>query len=198
MPTLSEMLMGGGMGAQEATPAQVPLGVLEQARKQYPILNDVPLAYKESPGAGNGRMLESWPPGEPGDEKYPRPKEFPIDQLGVENFSDKTRPIDILGDVVSHHLLKTDPTVQGIYSAFERSVTPSQEGLLKEQFKYAQQNLGEERDFDTWKEISGLPALFRGHPFQQWPNDFNERVYTPQQRQLLDKMMSYLQQSRQK
>jgi hypothetical protein len=189
--SFSDMLAGPML--QQAQAEAPPAGVMDQAYQQFPILKDVPLVYKESPGKGGNNLLESWPPGEEGDKDYPRPKEFPLDKLGVENYSPKTRPIDILGDVVSHHLVNTDPQIQRTYSAFQKSITPSQEDLLKEQYKYAQQSEGEKRDFDAWKESTGVPALFRGHAFQQWPSDFNKRVYTPQQRELLDKMMMYLQ-----
>lgn len=167
--------------------------VFDQAVSQYPILSRSGLAYTKSPG-GNGNLLEFWPPNEQGSPSYQRPAELPIDKPGVQVFSDQVRPIDILGDAVSHHLVNTDPTLKKVYSAFENSITPDQEKILQQQYQYAQQNEGETRDFSTWKDMTGLPAMFRGYPFQQWPQEFNQKVYTPKQMQLLDKMMEYLQQ----
>lgn len=162
-----------------------------QAMKQYPILNGIGLRAVN--GQRGGNVLEFWPPGEPGSSDYARPSGLDLGAPGVE-VGPKARPIDILADVVSHHLVNTDPGLKRAYSTFVNSVTPEQEQMLRNQYQYAKQSFGEKRNFDTWKEVSGLPAFFRGYPFQQWPAEFNQRAYTPQQTQLLDAMMRYLQQ----
>jgi hypothetical protein len=180
------------MLASDAQSAEQPT-LLDQAHQQYPVLKDLGLQYKKSPTDPNGNMLEFWPPGEPGSPDRPRPPEFDIKKPGVEVYSDKVRPIDILGDVVSHHLTEKDPTISKVYSAFEQSITPQQEQMLAQQYEHAKKNEGEKRPFEEWKDKTGIPAFFRGHPFQQWPAEFNQQVYTPQQMQLLDRMMNYLQ-----
>lgn len=174
-----------------ARPDQAP-SVMDQAQQQYPALKALGLQFKQSPPDQNGNKLEYWPPGEGGTPDRPRPQEFDLKKPGVEVYGNKARPIDILGDVVSHHMIETDPTISRVYSAFEKSVTPQQEQLLAQQYQYAQQHSGENRSFEVWKDKTGLPAFFRGHPFQQWPAEFNQQVYTPQQTQLLDGMMNYL------
>jgi hypothetical protein len=161
---------------------------MADAIQKYPILNK--LGIKGVPGKANGNVLEFWPPGEKGGD-VPRPSNLPIDVPGIE-VGPNARPIDILGDVVSHHLVKTDSTIKKIYSTFSSSITPQQENILASQYKWAVKNNGEKRDFNTWRDVSGLPALFRGYPFQQWPDNFNKKVYTPKQMQLLDHMMQYL------
>jgi hypothetical protein len=40
--------------------------------------------------------------------------------------------------------------------------------------------------------MTGLPAYFRGYAFKQWPDEFNERAYTPEQREMFDRMMNQL------
>lgn len=165
--------------------------LLDQAIQQYPLLGNSGLQFRRGE-TDDGRLLEFWPPGEPGSSQYPRPSEFDIAKPGVEVFSDKVRPIDVLGDVVSHYLVENDPKLKSVYSAFSDSITPKQEQMLRKQYQFARENDGEDRPYEKWRERSGLPAFFRGHPFEQWPAEFNQANYTPEQIQLLDRMMNYL------
>jgi len=164
--------------------------LMDQAKQQFPILNNYDIGYKYSEGRAPF-MLESWGPGMttsiPGVD---RPSEFPNDKLGIEVFDPKTKPMDILGDVVSHHLVNTDPKIKDTYSNFTKSIEPWQEDILKEQYDYAKKSYGEDNDYEGWKKEAGLPAYFRGHPFQQW--DKSENMYTPDQLKGLDSMMEYL------
>ena len=41
-----------------------------------------------------------------------------------------------------------------------------------------------------------MPGLFRGYAFEQWPKEFNDRVYTPEQKQMLDEMVQHLRKTR--
>lgn len=165
------------------------MDVFDEAKRQYPILGSLGLAYKNNPGGGQG-YLEFWPGEETGTPERPRPKEFPMGQAGVEVFNQSTRPIDIMGDVASHHLINQDPYVKQHYQQFEQSLTPQQQGRLTKQYLYAKANEGEQRPYQQWYRMSGLPAYFRGYAFQQW--DRPEEMYTPQQMQRFDKMMEYL------
>jgi len=170
---------------------QPGLNLMDQAKQQYPILKDLGLNFKYNPQmGGQSGMLEFWPGDEQGTPKTPRPKEFPIGSLGVEVFDKKTRPIDILGDVVSHHLVNSDPTVKDYYNQFKQSLTPDQKTRLQSQYQWAQKNYGETRPYQQWEEHSGMPAYFRGYPFQQW--DDAASAYTPEQLLMLDEMMKYL------
>lgn len=172
--------------------------LLERARSQYPILKSQDYGYVENfrPNAG---FLEHWEPGDhgvaPTSEKSLdalRPKSLPMEKAGLEIRDPKTRPIDVLGDIVSHNLVKTDPTVKSAYEKLQASLTPAQQDILKDQYEHARKNEGETRSFDEWKNISGMPAFFRGYTFQQWPKEFNEKAYTPEQRTDLDNLMNYL------
>ena len=187
------------MPSQFSLPPSVPMprprpdvqGVLDQARKEFPILKNQDYGYVENMQKGRG-FLEHWPAGEPGGGDYPRPQGLPADKPGLEIYDPKTRPIDVMGDVASHQLIHTDPVVKAMYERLVNNLTPEQQGRQQDQYKYAQANEGETRPFDEWKKMSGDPAYFRGYPFQQWPAEFNEQAYTPEQRGDLDKMMDYL------
>lgn len=161
--------------------------LLEQARAQYPILRNLPYAYVEHINEKDPRALEHWPPGEQGSQASPRPKEIPLDQYGIEVINRRTRPIDVLGDVVSHHLVQQDPKIKGYYRQFINSMTDSQVNRLQSQWMH---ETGGQGDFISWAKQSGLPAAFRGHAFQQW--DANDFTYTPEQLTMFDQMMQYL------
>jgi hypothetical protein len=159
--------------------------LLDLARQQYPVLNNSDIGYTDNPRRGN-RTLEYWPKGEPG------PQSLPIGKPGLEVYRTDTRPIDILGDVVSHGLIDTDPKVRGYYDQFQKSLTPSQGRILQEQYAHARNNEGERRPFDQWMTSTGLPSYFRGYAFQQWPQEGMEKYYTPGQFKMFDEMMQYL------
>lgn len=199
-PTAMQQAMTGDPGAlsgaaPDATPPTPNL--LDQARAQYPILKDQDYGYTENfrPNAG---FLEHWDPGDPGqaptsdtDLSALRPKDLPMDKHGLEIRDPTTRPIDILGDIASHHLINTDPVVKKAYDDLQGSITPQQQGMLQDQYAYAQKNEGETGSYDDWKQRAGMPGFFRGYTFQQWPKEFNDTAYTQDQRDGLDKLMNY-------
>jgi hypothetical protein len=166
--------------------------LLQRAKQQFPMLNQMQLGYKNTPGkyTEGGNQLESWPAGEPGTPDRPRPQDFPLNRFGIENYNPHTRPIDLMGDVASHQLRYTDPLVKRTYEQFEASLTPEQNSRLKAQYQDAKTQEGETRSFEQWREHTGLPAYFRGYAFQQW--DQPERLYTQEQRRSFDQMMGYL------
>ncbi len=174
------------------------LNLLQQAQQQYPVLQNQNYGYVENFQEGGG-YLEHWSPGEPGEASIVpgsleglRPKQLPLDQPGLEIRNPATRPIDVLGDIVSHNLVNTDPLIKKVYADFQQSITPKQNALLEDQYNRAKGTQGETRSFDEWKQASGLPAFFRGYAFNQWPKEFNDQVYTPEQKQMFDNMMRYL------
>ena len=115
--------------------------------------------------------------------------------IGIELLNEKTRPIDILGDVVSHHLVNIDPTFKRYYHAFEQSLTEGQQQQLNSQYQHARLpsdmgGEGETRPYQDWYKQTGLPAYFRGYAFQQWENP--QDLYTPSQLKMFDEMMTHL------
>lgn len=166
-----------------------PSSLMARTQAQYPVLQQYDIPYTSSIGR-SPNYLESWAAGETGSPSFQRPAQLPLDKFGVENYRADTKPIDVLGDVVSHQLINTDPKVKQVYSDFTASLEPWQKDRLRKQYAHAQASFGEKRPFDAWAESSGVPAYFRGRPFQQWPD--SDDMYTPKQREMLDGMMRYL------
>lgn len=170
--------------------------LLDQARTMYPRLQNMDIGYKESFDRPNPGYLEYWPEKEIGAPNFPRPKEFPLDKFGVEVYRKDTRPEDIAADITSHNLVYNDPVLKNIYSKFEGSLNEDQQKRLKQQYyHYIKNEHNPESKTPTYKEWydrSGLPGWFRGYTFNQWPEDFTSKVYTPEQRKLLDKAIEHL------
>jgi hypothetical protein len=172
--------------------------LLQQAQSQYPVLKNYDYGYVENfqPNAG---YLEHWDPNDAGVAPTSpesldrlRPSDLPMDKPGLEIRDPTTRPIDILGDIASHHMVNDDPVVKGAYQDLQNSMTPAQQDILQDQYDYAKKNEGETGSYEDWKQRAGMPGFFRGYTFQQWPKEFNDKAYTPEQRQKLDKLMGYL------
>jgi len=153
----------------------------KQAQQMYPRL-DKGLAYKENFGGGRG-FLEFYQQGEP--------DSFDPSRAAVEVFNPKTRPQDVAADIVSHHMVDTDPTVGMAYNKLIGSMSLGQQRRLQQQYDYAKKNFGEDRPFNTWAQISGYPGWLRGGAFGQWENP--EQMYSPQQLQILQNLVKYLQ-----
>ena len=169
--------------------------LLDRAKAEYPAIKNLDIDYVETPKENAG-YLEYWPPDEPGTDEYQRPKELRKGKAGLQVFRADTRPIDVLGDIVSHGMVNDDKTIKKHYADFVDSLTPDQEQRLKEQYEHATKNEGEKRPFKDWKEHTGLPGYFRGYAFQQWAKSREDPVaaelYTPAQMDRFDSMMKYL------
>ena len=189
----------------QATPQELaktgekPTNVFEQALNKYPVLknaNPVGLISTNTPDGDN--MLESWKAGEEGTKERPRPMGLPKDQLGVQIFSPKTTADDVAADIVSHHLVNTDPTLKVTYNQFASTITPDQRNFLmgdyENEVKQATLSGGERPPaFDQWLQQTGIPSAFRGYAFNQYkPEDQKEFGYTDQQKQLLGGVKTYL------
>jgi hypothetical protein len=190
--------------ANEFTPyALIPNTASEFKRRseqQYPYLQDKNLRVAYNPDRKQG-MLEFYPPQEVGSEQYPRPEQFPIDKFGVDIRSPMTRPIDVLGDYVSHYGIYTDPVLMASYKEIEKSLTGEQKDFLKRQYEDYKRgyfinesgdkvSLGEKEKgtFEEWLDRSGLPGFYRGNIFNQW----EDKYYTPRQLELFKKAKQYL------
>lgn len=169
----------------------MPRDVFEQAIEMYPILKDLGIEYKISPNPEEKRMLEFYPPNERGAVDKPRPRELPVNKLGVEIFNEDVTPLDVLGDVTSHWLIYNDPQYKKYYDDFVQSMSPEQKQRLRGQYEHYVSK-GEKRPYEQWEQMTGLPAYFRGYPFKQWPDDFNRIAYTPEQREMFDRMINQL------
>ena len=155
--------------------------------KLYPYLKDKPFDFLYTPNPNADVYLETYNPEETGPPTAPRPKELPLGRYGIQVFKPNTRPIDVLGDYVSHAGVKEDPTLSKLYEEF-KSATP--DAVMKARYKEHQQ-FGEKRPYSAWLEMTGYPELFRGYTFDQFgPN--SERIYSPEQLKVLNKVKQYV------
>lgn len=157
--------------------------LFEKAKAEFPYLKDKDVAFAYTPIPDESRFLEFYSP-----EETKRPKYLPAGKVGIEVFSPKVRPIDILGDYVSHYGVQNDPELAKLYSGFKQTVPDT---TMRERYAYHQQKLGEKRPYEDWLEISGMPEYFRGYTFNQWGENAKQ-MYTPEQLQYLDKIRQYL------
>jgi len=191
------------LGGLLATPQPKPglLGLLTPptdpvaaAAQQYPVIKSLGVQSVTTPMQGDKRMLEFWPPDEPGDAQYPRPKELALDKPGVQIISPDTKPSDVAADIVSHYMVNTDPQMKVMYQQFADTFnTPEGMARLKQDYEWSKRNEGEKRPFEQWAQITRIPDYFRGYLFKQWPEKSYSQAYTAGQRGLLDQMGSYMQ-----
>jgi len=166
--------------------------LFQQAQKEYPYLANKDIAFKYSPNPADERMLEFYHP-----EETERPQYMPAGKVGIEVFSPKASPLDILADYVSHYAVGTnaqgqpiDPKLQALYQQFQNQLSPA---TLPDRYYYHVKNLGETRPYEQWLESTGLPELFRGYTFKQFgPEEEAKKMYTPEQLKTLDQVRSYL------
>jgi len=165
---------------------------LEKAKELYPYLKDKDFDYVENlTDDKKAGFLEFWEPGDEGppDGSVKRPEGIGIDRMGIEIRNPKTRPIDILGDYVSHEGVKSDPKLKDIYDRFLSTLTDEQ---LKVKYEYEKKNYGEDRPFEQWAERSGRPGMFRGYTFDQFSEEEIKEAYTDEQLDILDEAKEYL------
>lgn len=164
--------------------------LLSQAKQQFPYLQDKQFDYVENfTDNKDAGFLEFWQPGDPGSEQFKRPENLNMDKVGIEVRNPETRPIDILGDYVSHYGVENEPRLKELYRQFESSIP---QGMLEERYQYEKEKYGEDRPFEQWKEMSGLPGLFRGYTFDQYSKEDIDRIYSPEQIKILDQVKDYL------
>ena len=161
---------------------------LSQAQESFPYLKGKDLDVIYTPKPQESRMLEFYPPDEPGAPEAPRPKNLPMGRVGIEVFNPKVRPIDILGDYVSHYGVQADPELKKYYGQFQQALDPKS---MQERYRFHQENFGETRPYEQWYESTGLPEIFRGYTFNQFGDNAAE-IYTPQQLMILDQVKKYL------
>ena len=152
-----------------------------QAQKDYPYLAKKDIAFKYTPTQNHPYMLEFYQQGDLPD--WAKGK-----KTAVEVFNPKTRPIDILGDYVSHYGVSNDPKLKAYYQKFAGQLSPE---MMKQRYQYHVQHLNENRPYQTWYDMTGLPEIFRGYTFNQW-GDRAKEMYTPEQLKTLDQVKAHL------
>ena len=157
--------------------------MFQKAQKEYPYLAGKDIAFAYTPKEGD-RKLEFYSP-----EETERPKSIPAGKVGIEVFNPKVTPLDILGDYVSHYGVQNDPRLKALYTQFQGQLDPKE---MQKRYEYHKANMGETRSYDEWLRMTGLPEVFRGYTFNQWPAEFSQKYYSPEQMKTLNDVRSYL------
>lgn len=186
--------------------------------KQTPSSRNTPMML--SPMSRGYGGLETFPTGETGDKFEPRPPGLPINQPGVRIYdpgihkqlldrldshvnspgysTSENLPIpqaiDIAGEMAGHVMnnpkeAQFSPELSKLYQQFAGTLDPQ---MLHGRYQHAVQSQGEQRPFQDWATASGIPALFRGYTFKQWPDEFNKKMYSPEQMGILDRVRELL------
>ena len=163
--------------------------ILSQAEEQFPYLKGKNINVVVNPESKIGGKLEFYNEDEPGFGDTPRPEGIPMGQVGLEIRDPNVRPIDVLGDYVSHYAVYNDPKLKPLYDEFIKTIPERQQ---RDRYNYAVENFGEDRPYEDWKEMSGDPGMLRGYVFDQFPKDELNKIYSPEQIKLLDQIKDYL------
>lgn len=163
--------------------------ILSRAEEQFPYLKGKNINVVVNPDSKIGGKLEFYDDKETGTGDTPRPEGIPLGQVGVEIKDKNVRPIDLLGDYVSHYAVYNDPKLKPLYDEFVKTIPEKQQ---RDRYNYAVKNFGEDRSYEDWKEMSGDPGMLRGYVFDQFPKEELDKIYSPEQIKLLDKVKNYL------
>jgi hypothetical protein len=166
------------------------LDLQASTEQEFPGTAGLGINYKVNISENRG-FLETWRPDEPGTPEFPRPKEFPMGQWGIEVYREEVTPEMVAGDVASHILNETNPDVKEMYSNFISSLTNDQQNTLQAQYEHSQKHEGETRSFEDWKTHTGLPGYFRADAFNQWEGKADE-MYTKDQQQGSKKLRQWM------
>jgi hypothetical protein len=164
---------------------QQPLTTLEQAKQLYPFINQHNPVLVENPIEGRG-YAETWPIGETGAQDYPRPKHFPLHQVGIEVYKpDQFSAHDIAGE-----MLHVDKLANMYRTKFKSTLTPEQTAELMQQPDYemsVKQGQSPEQALQN-----SADAAIRGYAVGQWPKKEVERFFTSAQKTLLSGLKDYM------
>lgn len=165
-------------------PEAPPDPLVDQTQQAYPWTGGINYNLLNSTQNGDptntGRKLEFYP----ADEQYnPKPG-----SPTIEVFDPSMGPRDIMGELLSHHLPKTDSTVAGLRDQMIQSMTPEQKsGIYGDYLDEHHSGLTQD-SFDSWLNKQGGDSFFRGLPSGQWkPED-----YTPEQINLYHRLEQHL------
>lgn len=162
--------------------------LLASAGKQYPFIKQYSPVVTQ--GHGNGDYAETWPIGEPGDPRAPRPKNIPMDRTGVEVM----RPSEFHPSDLAAEFLHVDPFANGSRNILQRLLSPGQQRTLKHSAGDYQDSLNQGTTTD--KAMSNaVDSAMRGYTVGQWPAEANAQMhYTPEQMDVLQHLQQYMQQ----
>jgi len=160
---------------------------LNSIYSEYPALKDWGVDVIDSRGeAGKDGYLEFYHPDE---SRSPNPGKPTVELFSPElkgNFLSSA----IFGDML-HYAPDVNPEFARLREGFRSTLTPEQKAIDRRAYERARQEYGEDRPFDDWFDISRLDAYIRGYlapdPNNEWAD-----AYTPEQRELLERMRTSL------
>lgn len=164
--------------------------VLIRARQQYPFINkfkpEVTINYNHS--NREGYIAETFLPGDPGYDQYPRPQGAGSDSTVVEVYRpDKFTEKDLAGE-----FLHRDPVAHEARAELLKTLTPSQFRILEAQPDFAQPQSGDKLPVEKRME-NVTDALMRGYTVGQWPKEaLDEMRFTQKQMSILDGLKQYM------
>lgn len=161
--------------------------LLSKAKAKYGFLKNVPMRVIVNP-KDSETYAETWPANEPGNEKYKRPADIPINELGVEIY----KPDQFNEDDLAGEALHVDPIARKTADAITSS-------LNGDQIKQLAINSG---DYQHSLEL-GLPeeravqnavdSMLRGYVVGQWPKEAIDSIgLDDQQKTMLQKLKDYV------
>jgi hypothetical protein len=150
-------------------------------RSKFPWTSKVDLNLIDSTAKGDAsRKLEFYPSDERDNPLPGKPT--------VEVFGKDVTESDLMGEVLSHHLPKTDKQVARFRQQILDSMTPQQKQSIRGDYQNERKAGLTKDSFETWLSKQGGDSFFRGYPTGQWPSS----EYTAQQKQVYAQLQSYL------
>jgi len=136
--------------------------------------------------------LETYPPGEAGSEKYPRPKSLPMSEWGIGLSSPDVPAIDITADMFSH----IDPTGKALGRGLAATLSDRQLQELASQYNDYSMTLRENSpNAEAIALTNGSDAILRTAVFGQGGpgavRGLSEFKFNVEQKAILDKARNY-------
>lgn len=157
-------------------------------------VEEYPFIAKHNPivmvGNAGEDYAETWPQNEPGAPNAPRPKEFPIDRVGVMI----GKPNEFTHHDLAGELMHVDPIANKTRKDLIDSMTAKQLATLATVSGDFKQTMDEGRPAADAVQ-NGTDSAMRGYLLNQWPKEANDEMkYNKDQLKMLDSLKSYMKQ----
>lgn len=181
------------------------LDVPRKAAEMFPFINNSKLNTKVSIRPDRN-WAETYPRGEIGSKENPRPKEFPIEETGVEIYRPDFSPADYAAEI-----LHVDPKANRAREALIKALRPNQLDYIKQEGDYEESiRQGQSPKRALQNQIDGMlrgyvmqdqgylpnqpvrPAMAVFDKQHQQPKSVVEEMkYSPEQKKELEELKSY-------
>lgn len=166
-------------------------GVLGEAQKMFPFINQYDPHIKVTPRQGAG-YAETFGPNEEGAGDFRRPQEFPMKATGIEVYKpEQFAPADYAAEY-----LHVDPRAHETRAALQKTFTPRQIAIMQHEPDYTDSikyGLTQERAMNNMTDGVMRGYVTQGVPNHQWPQEaIDDFGFNDQQRQMLDSLRNYM------